>query len=159
MSGKIIIPDGISLKKEQPKIIQSAHELKKPEVQAPAPGSPAEVLEQFMSDEAKMLVASAIGMSQQAMSGAIPKEAIPELRRMADVLINAATLIDSEIMSTQVEPFIEVPHGKIEIDVPETDDPDELFEISLRLRATARLLDQKVAALTEDDGEDEEGNE
>ena len=148
---KLIIPDGISLKKEQPKIVTSSHELPKEQPQAPAPGSPAEILEQFMSEEAKMLVASAIGMNQQAMSGQIPKEAIPELRKMSTVLINAATLIDTELMSTQVEPYLKEPHGKFTVEIPETDDPDELFEFALQLRATARLIESKVAQIAEAD--------
>lgn len=146
---KLIIPDGISLKKEQPKIVTSSHELPKSSPPPPAPGSPAEILEQFMSDEAKMLVASAIGMNQQAMSGQIPKEAIPELRKMSEVLINAATLIDTELMSTQVEPFVPGEKGEFTVSVPETDDPDELFEVALQLRATARVIERKVAELAE----------
>jgi hypothetical protein len=150
---KLIIPDGISLKKEQPKIVTSSHELPKASPPPPAPGSPAEILEQFMSDEAKMLVASAIGMNQQAMSGQIPKEALPELRKMSEVLINAATLVDTELMSSEVEPFISEPKGEFTVSIPDTDEPDDLFEIALKLRATARLVENKVAQLANQDEE------
>ena len=156
---KLIIPDGISLKKEQPKIITSSHELPKPAPQAAAPGSPDEILEQFMSEEAKMLVASAIGMNQQAMSGQIPKEALPELRKMSAILINAATLVDSEIMASQTDPFVTEPKGTFQVTIPETDDPGDLFEVALQLRATARLIEQKLATMAELEEDEEEGDE